>query len=511
MDKITQVNIEGHNYGFVAGQAVRGVSGAQAADYVKTVILPEGASLVEGMLLAVTFVNGNAAGFSGSISVFSSDGETFYYDAQMTDPVTLPPDHCYSIEHVAGDEYVYLAYVCLSINNVLTPVSNASGYLSGGPLWESGDTVLFVYFSDFFMMTKQNSGPSDYSRQGAYCDTAGSVQAKVAEMVGYSIQNGQDFPITFTEANTYADKITLSINGTTACDVYIKGAVSSSSNYTLPAGTYIVHYENSKYYIETAWGVPFAREANVARSCSGNSASATNAINATTAGTATNATNASRLTGINISNIRIGSAQAKISLNQLMTYLITTKKYIPSSTECVRVMATPWDYAGNDILQIAIDGVNYEVQLAGAIIEFEGYASNYQTGRFRLSIWTPPTLSFTSTSGYTKFPSNSIAQYICNGSTYSPRWRGANLHFVQDSYPTILDFDGSNNWIKFGKSNTSYGILPSASGSAGSGHNYIGTSSWYWKYAYIDQIFCSQVLKIPVGGSHSTNGEIWVV
>lgn len=506
MDKITQVNIEGHNYGFVAGQAVRGVSGAQAADYVKTVILPEGASLVEGMLLAVTFVNGNTAGFSGAISVYSSDGETFYYDAQMTDPVVLPPDHCYSMEHVSGDQYAYLAYVCLSINNVLTPVSNASGYLSGGPLWESGDTVLFVYFSDFFMMTKQNSGPSDYSRQGAYCDTAGSVQAKVAEMVGFEIQSGQqNFPITFTEANTYDGKITLSINGTAARDVYINGTISSSSNKTLPAGTYMIHCSNGSaagYYIETTWGVPFAREANVAKSCSGNSATATSA---------TNATNASRLTGIGINNIRIGSAQAKINLNQLMTYLITTKKYIPASTECVRVMATPWDYAGNDILQIAIDGVNYEVQLAGAIIEFEGYASDYQTGRFRLSIWTPPTLSFTSASGYAKFPSNSIAQYICNGSSYSPRWRGANLHFVQDSYPTILDFDGSNNWIKFGKSNTSYGILPSASGSAGSGHNYIGTSSWYWKYAYIDQIFCSQVLKIPVGGSHSTDGEIWVV
>lgn len=61
---------------------------------------------------------------------------------------------------------------------------------------------------------------------------------------------------------------------------------------------------------------------------------------------------------------------------------------------------------------------------------------------------------------------------------------------VSDSYNTLMPADGTTNgWIKFGTSNTSYGILPSAAGNAGSGHNYIGTSNWYWKYAYIDQIY----------------------
>ena len=60
---------------------------------------------------------------------------------------------------------------------------------------------------------------------------------------------------------------------------------------------------------------------------------------------------------------------------------------------------------------------------------------------------------------------------------------------VMDSYPTLMPADGTTNgWIKIGKNNSSYGLLPSVGGSAGSGHNYIGTSSWYWKYAYIDEI-----------------------
>ena len=222
------------------------------------------------------------------------------------------------------------------------------------------------------------------------------------------------------------------------------------------------------------------------------------------------ATSATRLGTIGISNIRIGSAQAKISLNQLMTWLITTKGYIPSGTDCYKVLGVPWDYAGNDILQLTANGVNYELQLAGCLIEFMGHATNYNTGRFRLRIHSSPSTSFTVSSGYVKFPVSSVIEYTCNGSGYAPAWTFNTPQMTVDSYPTLQPPSGVDNWIKIGKANTSYGLLPSQGGGAGSGHNYIGTSSWYWKYAYIDQIFCSQVLKVPIGGAHTTNGEIWV-
>lgn len=57
-----------------------------------------------------------------------------------------------------------------------------------------------------------------------------------------------------------------------------------------------------------------------------------------------------------------------------------------------------------------------------------------------------------------------------------------------DSYPCLRP-GSSNNWIQIGTANTSYGLIPSQSGGAGNGHNYLGTSSWYWKYAYIDEIY----------------------
>ena len=339
---------------------------------------------------------------------------------------------------------------------------------------------------------------SDYSRQGAYCDTAGSEQAKVAKMVGYALQDGQDFPITFVNANTYAGKITLSINGTTACDVYLKGSVSSSSNYTLPSGTYILHYENSKYYIETDWGVPFARIANSAQSCSGNSATATSATSATTA---------KRLQGNTIANIRIGSAQAKISLSQLMTWLINTKGYIPSGVNCYVNLQTPWSYAGNDILQLTINGVNYELQLAGCIIEFMGTATSYNAGVFRLRIHSSPTTAFTVSSGYIVFPTSRIAEYTCNDSGFSPTWRivGTDEKYLNGYWGLTDPYGADNVWIR----TTSQGIIPYQSGGRTAGHNYLGTSSWYFAYGYIQNMYVNKLNLSSVAGTE--NGDIWIV
>lgn len=122
--------------------------------------------------------------------------------------------------------------------------------------------------------------------------------------------------------------------------------------------------------------------------------------------------------------VKTGSSdQSHITLQTLMNWLITTKGYITSNTARSLSLYTSWSYAGNDILQLTIDGTAYELQLAGVIIEFDGYASDYQTGTFRLRIHSSPTVSFTPASGYTQFPASHIAEYTCNGSGYSPTWK----------------------------------------------------------------------------------------
>lgn len=60
----------------------------------------------------------------------------------------------------------------------------------------------------------------------------------------------------------------------------------------------------------------------------------------------------------------------------------------------------------------------------------------------------------------------------------------------------------SVDWIR----TTSYGLLPSQSGSARSGHSALGTSSWYFSNAYIDSINTSE---IKIGQpNNSNNGGI---
>ena len=123
--------------------------------------------------------------------------------------------------------------------------------------------------------------------------------------------------------------------------------------------------------------------------------------------------------------IKTGStAQSKISLQTLMTWLMNSdRNYIPSGVDCYKLITTTWSYSGNDILQLTISGVNYELQLAGVMIEFMGKATTFNAGVFRLRIHSAPTTSFTSTSGYTKFPTSHIAEYTCNGTDYSPTWK----------------------------------------------------------------------------------------
>ena len=122
--------------------------------------------------------------------------------------------------------------------------------------------------------------------------------------------------------------------------------------------------------------------------------------------------------------IQTGSSKRqKITLQTLMTWLITTKKYIHSGIYEHVVLQTTWVYADNDILRLAVNGINYEMDLAGTRIEYIGSATSYNAGEFTLKIISPPTSSFTSTSGYTKFPPATIAVYTCNGSKYNPVWR----------------------------------------------------------------------------------------
>ena len=100
----------------------------------------------------------------------------------------------------------------------------------------------------------------------AICATAVGTNAKVVDYTGYVLRTGNVFPLVFA-GNTYKGAITMNVNGTGAKDVYINGEKSSSTNYELSAGVYIVSY-NGFYHIRKDSTLPvdvqFADEATTA-------------------------------------------------------------------------------------------------------------------------------------------------------------------------------------------------------------------------------------------------------
>lgn len=90
----------------------------------------------------------------------------------------------------------------------------------------------------------------------AYCTTSGSTAAKKANCSLYVTQANQYLQVLISSANTYQGALTLNINSAGAKPVYINGTASSSSNYTLPNGTYFVFYDGTNYYFRTDGKLP---------------------------------------------------------------------------------------------------------------------------------------------------------------------------------------------------------------------------------------------------------------
>lgn len=85
----------------------------------------------------------------------------------------------------------------------------------------------------------------------AYCTTSGSTAAKKASCTLYAAQANSYLHVLIGSNNTYAGALTLNVNLEGAKPIYINGAASSATNYTLPKGTYIVFYDGTNYYFRT--------------------------------------------------------------------------------------------------------------------------------------------------------------------------------------------------------------------------------------------------------------------
>ena len=90
----------------------------------------------------------------------------------------------------------------------------------------------------------------------AYCKTAAGTAGKTAACTFWTATANTYLHIVIVYANTSASVLTLNVNSTSAAPLYINGVVSSSTNYTLPAGSYIAFYDGTNWYINTDGTIP---------------------------------------------------------------------------------------------------------------------------------------------------------------------------------------------------------------------------------------------------------------
>lgn len=118
-------------------------------------------------------------------------------------------------------------------------------------------TVLYVYDgTNWVWLSDSRHDGNDNTYTTAYCSTAAGTAAKTASMTGYVLTANRYTVLTITNTNTAASALTLNINGKGAKPLYINGAASSSTNYTLPAGSYIVYYDGTNYHIYNNGEIP---------------------------------------------------------------------------------------------------------------------------------------------------------------------------------------------------------------------------------------------------------------
>lgn len=171
-------------------------------------------TLRKGTVIAVKFTNTNTAS-SVTLNVGGSNAKSIYYN-----------------------NAVYTGSW-----NAITGVANRHNF--------------YVYDGTYWVwMNMSCLDGNDNTYTTAYCTTAANTAAKTATMTGYVLTANRYTVITFTNANSYAGALTLNINGKGAKPLYINGTASSSSNYTLAAGSYIVYYDGTNYHIYNNGEIP---------------------------------------------------------------------------------------------------------------------------------------------------------------------------------------------------------------------------------------------------------------
>lgn len=112
-------------------------------------------------------------------------------------------------------------------------------------------TIFYMYDGQYWCWINDGTDANDNTYTSVYCSTAAATAAKGGSSTNFKLLANTYVYIHIVNANTAASAITLNINSTGAKPIYINGSASSASNYTLPAGSYLVFYNGTNYYFRT--------------------------------------------------------------------------------------------------------------------------------------------------------------------------------------------------------------------------------------------------------------------
>lgn len=104
------------------------------------------------------------------------------------------------------------------------------------------------------MTSKRVSEAIDY--QIGLCETASNGSIKTVSCKNFSLATGSEIRVRFTNANSVRDAIEINVAGTGVKPLLINGLPSSSTNYEIPASTYLLKYDGTNWNIITQAALP---------------------------------------------------------------------------------------------------------------------------------------------------------------------------------------------------------------------------------------------------------------
>ena len=152
--------------------------------------------------------------------------------------------------------------VTLNVNNTgAKNIFYSNANYTGNDRWITGETnsIIYYMYTGTVWVWISNSANRNTDTTPAISNTASGTAAKTAKCTNYKALAKSYIQVIISNSNTAKSKLTLNINNQTPNppkDIYINGVISSATNYTLPAGSYLVYYDGTNYYFNTNGTIP---------------------------------------------------------------------------------------------------------------------------------------------------------------------------------------------------------------------------------------------------------------